>query len=52
MEDALEPYRKAHKYMNDMLLQYVKSLNIPLCTNSLNARNHVESAKEKTKGGR
>ena len=46
MEDALEPYRKAHKYMDDMLLRYVKSLNIPLCTDILNARNHVESAKE------
>ena len=33
-------------YMDDMLLRYVKSMNIPLCTNALNARNHVESAKE------
>jgi hypothetical protein len=29
-----------------MLLKYVKSLNIPLWTNCLNARKHVESAKE------
>ena len=49
MEDGLEPYRKAHKYMDDMLLRYVKSLNIPLGTNALNARNHVESAKEEQK---
>ena len=34
------------KYMDDMLVRYVKSLNIPLCTNILNARKHVESAKE------
>jgi len=49
MEAALEPYRKAHKYMDDMLLRYVKSLNIPVGTNVLNARNHVESAKEEQK---
>jgi hypothetical protein len=29
-----------------MLLKYVKSLNITLCTDFLNARKHVESAKE------
>ena len=49
MEDALEPYRKAHKYMDDTLLRYVKSLNIPIGTNILNARNHVENAKEEQK---
>ena len=49
MEDALEPYRKAHKYMDDMLLRYVKSLNIPLCTDILNARKHSKSAKEEQK---
>ena len=49
MEDTLEPYRKAHKYMDDMLFRYVKSLNIPLCTDILNARKHVESANEEQK---
>ena len=29
-----------------MLMEYVESLNIPLGTNYLNARNHVESVKE------
>ena len=49
MEDALEPLRKAHKNLNDSLLMYVKSLNIPLCTNVLNERNCVESTKEEQK---
>ena len=39
----------AHKYMDDMLLRYVKSLNILLCTDILNARKHSESAKEEQK---
>ena len=46
MKDAMEISRESRKYMKDMLDNYVKSLNIPLCTNILNARNHVESAKE------
>ena len=46
MEDALDPFRKAHKRINDSLLMYFKSLNIPVGTNALNARKNVESAKE------
>ena len=49
MEDALDPFRKAHKNLNDSLLMYVKSLNIPVGTNALNARKYVESAKEEQK---
>ena len=49
MKDAMEISRESRKYMKDMLDNYVRSLNIPLCTNILNARNHVESAKEEQK---
>ena len=35
--------------VTELLFRYVKSLNIPLGTNYLNARNHVESAKQEQK---
>ena len=43
MENAFKP---RHKYVYDILMKHVESLNIPLGTNFLNARNHVESVKE------
>ena len=46
MKDDMETSHESRKYLKDMLDNYVRSLNIPLCTNILNARNHVESAKE------
>ena len=36
----------ATKVVQDALLMHIKSCNIPVGTNALNARNHVESAKE------
>jgi hypothetical protein len=49
MKDAIEISHESHKYMKDMPNKYVKSLNIPLRTNVLNVRNHVESFKEEHK---
>jgi hypothetical protein len=49
MKDSMEISRESRKYMKDVLDNYGKSLNIPLCTNVLNARNHVEIAKEEQK---
>ena len=43
MENAIKP---RHKYLYDVLMKHVESLNIPLGTNFLNTRNHVESVKE------
>ena len=43
MENAFKPH---HKDLYDTLMKYAESLNIPLGTNFLNARNHVESVKE------
>ena len=40
------PFKPRHKDLYDTLMKYVESLNIPLGTNFLNARNHVESVKE------
>jgi hypothetical protein len=40
-----------NKEIEELLLKYVESLNIPHCNNALNVRNHVESVKEKTKEG-
>lgn len=46
MKDAMEISRESSKYLKELLDNYVRSLNIPLPTNILNARNHFESAKE------
>ena len=49
VKDTIEILREADKSTKDSLLRYVKSLNISVGTNALNARKYVESAKEEQK---
>ena len=47
MEDIFNSYVRSTKIVQDALLNYIETLNIPIGTNALNARNHVKSDKEK-----